>query len=303
MMSPTKTASIAISLFCTFTATAAVAQTPAWTNQRSINQISEHVYRFGATQNAMFIVTPAGIVLVDGSCDNMEWLKGELKQRFNLPVKYAVMSHDHQSHICDMDVFADTAVGIAHVNMLPHVLREKRKTIIPQVLFEDRMEIELGGIKVALIHLGPTHSDNMIYVHVPADGVMFAPDFGRGRNILPDFRDLDIHNALKALGTLERWPDVRIVLEGHDKFTQTQQQAFGEFRRYLQAVRDRVLERIVAGKSLSEIRKEVTMVDFKEFNQSPERVLVHVDTTFDYLWRYREPTIGGPQVPVRAPRD
>jgi hypothetical protein len=30
---------------------------------------------------------------------------------------------------------------------------------------------------------------------------------------------------------------------------------------------------------------------------------VHVDTTFDYLWRQREPTIGGPQMPVRAPRD
>jgi hypothetical protein len=60
---------------------------------------------------------------------------------------------------------------------------------------------------------------------------------------------------------------------------------------------------MVAGKSLSEIRKEVTMSDFKEFNQSPQRVQVQVETMFDYLWRYREPTVGGPQVPVRAPRD
>jgi glyoxylase-like metal-dependent hydrolase (beta-lactamase superfamily II) len=286
-----------------FTTSTVFGQTPMWTNERSINQITEHVYRFGATQNAMFIVTPAGIILVDGSCDNMEWLKSELKRRFNQPVKYAVMSHDHQSHICDMDVFADTAVGIGHVNILPHILREKRKTIIPQILFEDRMEIELGGMKVVLLHLGPTHSDNLIYVHVPSEGVMFAPDFGRGRNILPDFRDLDVHNSLKALTTLSLLPDVKIVLEGHDKFTQTQQQAFLEFRRYLQAVRDRVLERMVAGKSLSEIRQEVTMSDFKEFNQSPQRVVVQVETMFDYLWRYREPTVGGPQVPVRAPRD
>ena len=289
--------------FLAFTASTVFGQTPTWTNERSINQIAEHVYRFGATQNAMFVVTPAGIILVDGSCDNMEWLKSELKRRFNQPVKYAVMSHDHQSHICDMDVFADTAVGIGHVNILPHILREKRRTIIPQILFEDRMEIELGGMKVVLLHLGPTHSDNMIYVHVPSEGVMFAPDFGRGRNILPDFRDLDVHNALKALTTLSLLPDVKIVLEGHDKFTQTQPQAFGEFRRYLQAVRDRVLERIVAGKSLSEIRKEVTMSDFKEFNQAPQRVVVQVETMFDYLWRYREPTVGGAQVPVRPPRD
>ena len=159
-----------------FTASTVSGQTPAWTNERSINQIAEHVYRFGATQNAMFVVTPAGIILVDGSCDNMEWLKSELKRRFNQPVRYAVMSHDHQSHICDMDVFADTAVGIGHVNILPHILREKRRTIIPQILFEDRMEIELGGMKVVLLHLGPTHSDNMIYVHVPSEGVMFAPE-------------------------------------------------------------------------------------------------------------------------------
>jgi glyoxylase-like metal-dependent hydrolase (beta-lactamase superfamily II) len=286
-----------------FTTSTAFGQTPMWTNERSINQITEHVYRFGATQNAMFIVTSAGIILVDGSCDNMEWLKSELKRRFNQLVKYAVMSHDHQSHICDMDVFADTAVGIGHVNILPHILREKRKTIIPQILFEHRIEIELGGMKVVLLYLGPTHSDNLIYVHVPSEGVMFAPDFGRGRNILPDFRDLDVHNSLKALTTLSLLPDVKIVLEGHDKFTQTQQQAFLEFRRYLQAVRDRVLERMVAGKSLSEIRQEVTMSDFKEFNQSPQRVVVQVETMFDYLWRYREPTVGGPQVPVRAPRD
>jgi hypothetical protein len=59
-----------------------------------------------------------------------------------------------------------------------------------------------------------------------------------------------------------------------------------------------VLERMVAGKSLAEIRNEVTMADFKEYNQSPARVITHVETTYDYLWRYRDV-----QTPVRAPRD
>jgi glyoxylase-like metal-dependent hydrolase (beta-lactamase superfamily II) len=281
---------------------AALGQTPTWTTERSINRVTEHVYRFGTGMNHMFIVTTEGIIVVDGFCDNMQWLKSELQTRFKLPVKYVVLSHDHQGHICDTDVFADTAVGIGHVNIRPHIIREKRKAIVPQVMFEDTMEIELGGIRVVLIYLGPTHSDNMIYVHVPSEGVLFAPDFARGRNILPDFRDLDINNALKALRTLAYLPDVKIVLEGHDRSTTTQQ-AFLEFHRYLLAMRDRVLERVVAGKSLAEIRKEVTMADFKDYNQSPARVLVHVDTTYDDLWRYREPTIGGPQMPVRAPRE
>jgi glyoxylase-like metal-dependent hydrolase (beta-lactamase superfamily II) len=271
-------------------------QTPTWTNEPAINQLTEHVYRFGATQNGMFVVTPEGIILVDGFCNNMQWLKSELQTRFKVPVRYVVLSHDHQSHICDTNVFADTAVGVGNVKILPHIIREKRRAIVPQVLFEDTMEIVLGGMRVVLLYLGPTHSDNMIYVHVPSEGVLFAPDFARGRNILPDFRDLEVDNALKALRTLAYMPDVKIVLEGHDKSTTTQE-AFLLFHRYLLAVRERVLERMVAGKSIADIRKEVTMDDFKDYNQSPARVITHVETMFDYLWRYRDV-----QTPVRAPQ-
>ena len=30
------------------------------------------------------------------------------------------------------------------------------------------------------------------------------------------------------------------------------------------------------------------MADFKEHNQSPARVITHVETAHDYLWRYRD---------------
>jgi hypothetical protein len=66
-------------------ADAASAQTK-WTNERQINQLTEHVYRFGTSMNHMFIVTPEGIIVVDGDCDNMEWLKTELRTRFKVPV-------------------------------------------------------------------------------------------------------------------------------------------------------------------------------------------------------------------------
>jgi hypothetical protein len=137
----------------------------------------------------------------------------------------------------------------------------------------------------------------MIYVYVPAEGVRFAPDVARGRNILPDFRDLDIHNALKALRTLAYLPDAKIVLEGHDKTTTNQEVGFMAFHRYLQAVNDRVLERMVAGKP----RRDSQGSDdgrLQGVHQSPARVITHVETAYDYLWRYRDV-----QTPVRAPRD
>lgn len=282
-------------------------QTVKWSTEPSITKLTEHVYRYGAIQgnyvyNAMFIATTEGIIVVDGSCDNMEWLKSELQTRFKVPVRYVVLSHDHNSHICDTQVFADTAVGVGHVNIRPHIVREKRRSIVPQVVFEDRMEIVLGGVRVVLLDLGPTHSDNLIFVHVPSEGVLFAPDFARGQNVLPDFKDLDVHNALKALRTLAYLPDVKIVLDGHG-LSPTTQQAFLDFHRYVQAVRDRVLERMVAGKTLTEIRQEVTMADFEDYYQRgsrrprPEQVRVHVDTMYDYLFRYRD------SQGSRAPRD
>jgi glyoxylase-like metal-dependent hydrolase (beta-lactamase superfamily II) len=271
-----------------------------WSNERSINQLTEHIYRFGTSHNSLIVATNEGLIVVDGSCDNMDWFESEISKRFRAPVRYVVLSHDHQDHICGTERFAKTAVGIGQVNIRPHILREKRMAIVPQVLFEDTMEIVLGGIRVVLMYLGPTHSDNMLYVHIPAEGVLFAPDFARGRNILPDFRDLDVHNALKALRTLAYLPDVKIVLEGHDRSTTTQE-AFLEFHRYLQAMRDRVLDSIVEGKTLAQIRKEVTMADFADYKQTPERVVAQIETMYDYLWRYREDTSGDEQ--RRAPRD
>jgi len=60
---------------------------------------------------------------------------------------------------------------------------------------------------------------------------------------------------------------------------------------------------LMASRAMWDYVQQHAMADFKDYNRTPAQVLVHVDTTFDYLWRQREPTIGGPQVPVRAPRD
>ena len=80
--------------------------------------------------------------------------------------------------------------------------------------FEESMEIYLGGVKVDLLYFGPTHSDNLIQVHIPEEGVLIAIDFSRaGRSlVLPDFRDLDVDNAIDVLGILSRLENVDVVL-------------------------------------------------------------------------------------------
>ncbi len=67
----------------------------------------------------IFLVTPDGIILGDPINPAFAtWLKGELDQRFTVPVRYVVYSHSHFDHAAGGAVFAGTARFVAHERML-----------------------------------------------------------------------------------------------------------------------------------------------------------------------------------------
>jgi len=282
-----------------------------WGPEQSIQQISEHVFRWGGggnfPMNGLFIPTSEGIVLIDGAVQPCEagssnWIKEELERRYDVPVRYVVLSHDHQSHICGTAAFTDTAIAIGHKNITPHLIREGRTAAIPTITFEDSLDIDLGGVKITLYYFGPTHSDNLIFIHIPEDGVLFAPDMSRppGQLALPDFRDLDVDNTIEVLGILGRMENVDIVVPGHMSPVATQTYFF-QYRDYLRALRERVLNHLVAERSLDEIIELVTMDDFDHYVNLEQFLERNIITMYDYLYRYREPN-DGPNMPIRAPR-
>ena len=261
----------------------------------TITQLTDNLYRRGGTSN-VFLVTDEGIVMVDATCDGggMEWLKEELDRRFGVPVKYTILSHDHEMHICDLDIFDDTAVSVGHVNIRAHIIRENRNTSVPQVVFDDYLEIHLGGQRVHLYYFGPTHSDNLIQVHFPDEGVMVATDLVRaGRSIgLPDYRDSNVNSMIDVLWQLSKLDNIHIVVPGHAGLAD--QQSFVYFRDYLIALRDRVLEEMVAGASIEEILQRVTMEDFSDYGNFDNWLRANIISMWDYLYRYREPSQGVP---------
>jgi glyoxylase-like metal-dependent hydrolase (beta-lactamase superfamily II) len=261
-----------------------------------IERLTEHVYRYGGLTNGAFVVGSEGIAVIDGQVcgsNGTQWLKDELARRFDVPVKYTILSHDHEMHICGLEVFSDTARAVSHVNAKPHIVREKRRTVVPEITFETTMTLDVGGIEVVLMYLGPTHTDNLIQVHIPAEKVLIAVDFVReGKSLaMPELRDADIANSIKALGILGRMENVDIVVPGHGGVTD--QQAFLYFRDYLQALRDRVLEQMVAGKSIEEILDIVTMEDFSDYGWFDQWIRANVITMWEQMYHYREPTQGG----------
>lgn len=270
------------------------AQERVWAGDRTIEQISEHVYRWGSDgQFGAYILTTEGIVLVDGHyCQSgtVQWLKEELDRRYDVPVRYVILSHDHQDHNCNTDLFSDTAVGVGHRNIVPHLTFEQRKSIIPAITFEDEMELTVGGVLIRLLYFGPTHSDNLIQVHIPEEGVLIAVDSAKGRNLFPDFRDMDVNNQLRVMGTLARLEDVNVVLPGHGPVTT--QDAFVDHRRYLQRLKDTVLQHMANGLTLQEIKMltQASMLEeFGDYNRIDAYLVPNIVTMWDYLYRYREP--------------
>lgn len=269
----------------------AAAQERQWGVNREIVQVSESVYRWGSdNQYGAYIVGSDAIAVVDGHyCPSgtVQWLKEQLAARYDVPVRYVILSHDHPDHICNSQLFDDTAITIGHKNMLPHILREKRQSSIPDITFEQSMDLMLGGVTVKLLYFGPSHSDNLIQVHVPAEKVMIAIDMAKGRSLYPDYRDMDVHSTLRILQILGNMEDVDIVLPGHGPISD--QQNFRDQRRYLQALHDEVLNYAVEGRKLSEIRDLIRMEEFSDYGMHDEWLDQNIVTMWGYIYRYREP--------------
>ncbi len=242
-------------------ATVATAQEPT----RIITNIAGDLYRLQNNFHySVFLVTSEGIIATDPiNADAARWLEAELAERFNQPVRYLIYSHDHADHIAGGEVFADTAVVVAHESAQADIIAEKRPTAVPDITFNDQLTIELGGQVVELSYLGRGHSDNMIVMRFPAERVLFAVDFIPIKALA--FRDLSdgyIPEWMEAIKRTEAM-DYDILVPGHGPIGAKADAA--AFRGYMEALYTEVLAAARAGQSLEEMQRSITMDAYKEW--------------------------------------
>lgn len=226
---------------------------------REITKLAGEVYRFrNANHYSVFAVTPAGVIATDPiNADAARWLRAEITRRFNQPVRYLVYSHDHADHIAGGEVFADTAVVVAHADAKPVIAGERRPTAVPQVTFTDRMTIERGGTVVELSHVGKNHSDNSIVMRFPRERLLFAVDFiPVNAYAFRDFPDSYMPDWIESLRQVEAM-DFDVLVPGHGPLGTKANATM--FREYLQDLRGEVMRYAREGKSLDEIKQLVTL--------------------------------------------
>ncbi len=134
---------------------------------------------------SVFMVTPDGIILVEPiGLDMARWLKGELTERFDVPVKYVIYSHHHYDHGSGAAIWADTARLIGHENMIGHLEMPPANTALPE-RFREQDANGNGRLEYteAMGNLGrqfDLYDDN-------EDGVLSGAEVTRGpfKNVVP----------------------------------------------------------------------------------------------------------------------
>ena len=200
-------------------------------------------------------------------------------------VKYLIYSHDHTDHITGGEVFADTAVVISHERAKETIIGERRPTAVPQIVFSDRLTIELGGKQVVLIYVGRNHSDNSIVMLFPEERVLFAVDFIAADRIpFQDFPDAYIEDWIDSLKRVETL-DFDVLAPGHDRLGRKEH--VRNLRGYIEDLRNEVLRYVRQGKTVDEIKGLVKMEKYRGWSRYEEWLPLNVEGMYRHVQSHR----------------
>lgn len=254
-----------------------------------IIKLADDVYLFRHHfHQSIFITTPQGVIVTDPiSSDAATWLKTEIKKLTDQPVRYVIYSHDHADHITGGTVFVETATFVSHWAARREILREPRsETPLPDITFNDRMFIDLGGKHVELIYTGKNHSDNSLVVLLPQNKLLFAVDFipvetVAYRTMRNDYPD-DWIESLKKVEQL----DFDILVPGHGKIGKKEH--VQRFRGYLEDLRAAVQEQVQKGASVEEAKKTVQLPKYEQWQRYADWFPENVEGMYRYLSQQRK---------------
>ena len=202
---------------------------------------------------AMFVVTGAGVILVDPNGQvnprTPNLIKEAVRSVTEQPVRYLVYSHSAFDHSTGGAVFTDTARFVGHKNAVARMKAAGDATTpAPDITFDKTMTLELGGRRVDLHPADLSPTDDYIIVHDPQSKVAMFVDLVQPRNI--PFRTLLGHpeHIVQRLQWLEDTLDFDVIVSGHatPQMSGTKQDV-AEQRRYYVDLSDAIATARAAG--------------------------------------------------------
>ena len=246
---------------------------PAQEPVREIVNITGDLYRgIDNAHRTVFLVTDEGIILTDPiNLEFAQWLKNELDERFDVPVRYVLYSHYHDDHASGGNLFAETATFVGHENMIPNLVAEAGNEIFqhvrpPDITFADRMSVTLGERTVEMIHSPPSHSNDSSIILFPEERLVFGVDWLNVRRV--PFENLGggpVGPWIDANRHLQATVDYDVVAPGHGPIGSKAD--VDHSTQYLVDLLAAVRAGIEAGQSLEEMQVSILMEEYSDYAQ------------------------------------
>lgn len=233
---------------------------------KSLTQIKGNLYRhtngtLPALHSGLVLITKEGAVVIDPALTQAAiWLNSEIKKRFNVAVKYVILTHGHYDHAGGSQIFQQAgAKVIIQKNGLEAIVGEKLPVAVPDIVFEDKLTLKIGDETVVIYHIAPSHSNSMSVVLFPDYKAMQLTDIGES-NTMPynDFLDFYYDGWIKTLDWALK-QDVNYIDVGH--YTPATLENIKDLREYMVSLHDQVLALVRQGQSWDQLYRNIKFSD------------------------------------------
>ncbi len=218
------------------------------------------------TTNSMFVVTEDGVLVADGQGDIDETarLVEAIAKITDQPITYAVICSDHGDHTNGNASFPDSAQLIAHKNSMPALERAALEgNMLPDTVIGDRLDIQLGGRHIQILHLGRAHTGGDLFVWLPDAKILFATEVFLN-HMFSGYRTAFAREWLVAMDEAEKL-GAEMYIPGHGFVDSPNvlEEEWYEYKRHLQVVLDEVTQLHRRGLSVEEA---IEQADFGPYN-------------------------------------
>jgi glyoxylase-like metal-dependent hydrolase (beta-lactamase superfamily II) len=236
--------------------------------------------------NAAFVVTPAGVVVIDalGSPALAERLVAQIAKITPQPITHVIVTHYHADHVYGLQTFK--ALGarlVAHRSALAYLnsetarlrLQVSREELAPWVDANTRLVdadewldgpqvLTVGGVRFEINPVGPAHTPEDLVVYLPSEKVLFAGDLVF-RSRIPYVGQADSRHWITALDSLLKF-DTRVIVPGHGALSSEARKDMQLTRDYLTYLRATMGQ---AAKNLEPFEDAYKATDWSQFEHLP----------------------------------